>query len=220
MVRVEHICPSVSLSANESFKLNYGRTLRWSMLAAVIALGLLWVFLPRYEPTPYTLRQDYMEWIEIEEPELDIPEETPLLPVPVVPRDIEPAPGNFEEEPWIPPDFWDPVPVAPAPADPSVYDGFVAKQQQAEADVPGQTRLPAGSPHVRPRGHRDRGRAGRVARQGRAGPHRAGRAPAAGQGGAGGGVPVPVRTRDAAEGAGPGVGFGAVSVSDALSRRC
>lgn len=147
MVRVEHICPSVSLSANESFKLNYGRTLRWSMLAAVIALGLLWMFLPRYEPTPYTLRQDYMEWIEIEEPELDIPEETPLLPVPVVPRDIEPVPGNFEEEPWIPPDFWDPMPVVQAPVDPSIYDGFVASSSkprltfQAKPDYPQVARM-------------------------------------------------------------------------------
>lgn len=146
MVRAERICLSVSLSANESFKLNYGRTLRWSMLVAVIVMGLLWMFLPRYEPAPYKLRQDFIEIIDIVEDVPVVEEELPR-PAPVIPRDIEPVPDEDPRaEPWEPP-IWDPSPIEPMRPDPSVYDNFVPSSSkprltfQAKPDYPQVARM-------------------------------------------------------------------------------
>lgn len=146
MVRVERICLSIPLSANESFKLNYGRTLRWSMLSAVIALGLLWMLLPRYEPTPYTLRQDFIEIIDIVE-EVPVVQETPPIAAPIIPKEIEPVSDTDPRaEPYVPP-IWDPSPIEPIRIDPSAYDNFVPSssnpvlQFQAKPDYPQVARM-------------------------------------------------------------------------------
>ncbi len=53
-------------SANESFKSQYQRTLRWSALAAMLATALLVWVSPRYTPQPYQLRPEALQLQEVE----------------------------------------------------------------------------------------------------------------------------------------------------------
>lgn len=102
----------VFLSANATFKANYPKYLRWSTLAAVILMSLLVWLMPKYEPTPYMLRDNAMEIIYIEEIKEVIVEREPLA-APQIVREIEPV-GETEVEDiditnttnwttWVPP---------------------------------------------------------------------------------------------------------------------
>ena len=110
MTSVQH--SPILISTNEIFKGNYGKYLRWSMLAAVIVMALLVWLMPRYEPTPYVLREQVIEIIDIEVVAVVEPLEQPVAAPPVV-RNIEPVddleetpfdlPNTFEFDPFLPP---------------------------------------------------------------------------------------------------------------------
>lgn len=102
------------LSANESFKLKYARTLRWSVLAALLLTALGVWLMPRYEPTPYTLRQEILEIIEVDIiKDIDLRPEQPLER-PVIHREIEPvADPNLPGDDVPPNSRWLPQPPAP-----------------------------------------------------------------------------------------------------------
>jgi TonB family protein len=113
----------VFLSANAAFKGNYHKYLRWSMLAAVILTSLLVWLMPKYEPAPYVLRDDFIEIISIEEIKEVIVERQPKEAPPIV-RNVEPVDdldGPEEEFPdMIPIDRW-----LPRAQEPSTYVGEV-----------------------------------------------------------------------------------------------
>jgi len=144
MTRAEHL--SLYLSANDLFKRQYVRALRWSVLVAVILLSVLWMMMPRYEPAPYTLRPTFEPIIDIDVEPLVLPEPK-VLPPPPVPRVIEPVEGPGEDpdkifpvEPWDP---WQPAPPPPPPPG----TGFVASSAnprlvfQAKPDYPQVARM-------------------------------------------------------------------------------
>ena len=98
----------VLLSANAAFKSNYGKYLRWSMLAAVILMSLLIWLMPRYVPTPYVLREEIIEIIEIEVlQEIKVDEQ--IAAAPKIVRDVEPV-EDWEEVPveFVDTDIWEP----------------------------------------------------------------------------------------------------------------
>ncbi len=120
MTRVEHL--SIRLSANDLLKHQYGVALRWSVLVAILLLSLLWMLMPRYEPAPYTLRQDYLEIIDIQEDKIVLPEEK-LIPPPPMPRVIEVVDDKDPRAVEIEPPIWpiDPTPrLMPLPGPPEV----------------------------------------------------------------------------------------------------
>ena len=83
----------VRTSANDLFKAQYNRYLRWSLLVAVI-LTLIGVMLsPTYVPNPYKLRQEEFEVVDIDDQEIiDIPPPPKAAPPP--PKVIEAAPDD------------------------------------------------------------------------------------------------------------------------------
>ncbi len=81
------------LSANDQFKAKYNRYLRWSALIAVTLTLLGFLLSPNYVPHPYTLRQQEMEAVNIEDQEvIDIP--PPPVEAPPPPQVIEAAPDD------------------------------------------------------------------------------------------------------------------------------
>lgn len=137
-----------ALSAQQQFKLDHPRRIRGAAVAAVVLLAILWWVLPVREPSPYRLRVNEIETIEIaiEAP----PVVAPPRPEPVVrvPVDIVVAPSDQAPD-ELP--FWDVFePVAPPPDAwtwPSRDDAFVIKQtlpvllEQPRADYPTFARL-------------------------------------------------------------------------------
>jgi periplasmic protein TonB len=81
------------LSANEEFKAKYPIYMRWSALAAVL-LTLIGVMLsPNYVPNPYTLRQEEIEVVDLDDQEIiDVP--PPPKEAPPPPKVIEAAPDD------------------------------------------------------------------------------------------------------------------------------
>ena len=53
-------------SANEEFKSQYVRSLKWASLGAVTLPALMVWFSPQYVPTPYTLPDEAMHITEVE----------------------------------------------------------------------------------------------------------------------------------------------------------
>ncbi|MCP4571800.1 MAG: energy transducer TonB [bacterium] len=130
-------------SANDRFKQNYPRYLRWALLMAILLTALGVWLMPRYEPVPYKPRAEEIQIINIYEAPV-IEEKIKPREVPLPPRNIEPVddedPGGVDElPPWIT-DPWTPVP----PANPNLTsdDGFVASSAnpllrlQPKADYP------------------------------------------------------------------------------------
>jgi len=66
-------------SANELFKAQYNKYMRWAMLGALIFTILFFLFSPKYQPNPYKIFNEEMQMVEVAEaidiP--DIPKETP-----------------------------------------------------------------------------------------------------------------------------------------------
>ena len=73
-----------ALSAQEVFKDQYVRTLRWSVLGALVVLILVVLVMPEYRPIPYRLSNDAITIteIELEAPPVDEapPRESPRQP--------------------------------------------------------------------------------------------------------------------------------------------
>lgn len=85
------------ISANDAFKARYTIYLRWSALVAII-LTLIGVMLsPTYVPNPYTLRQEEIEIVDLDDQEIiDIPPPPKAAPPP--PKVIEAAPDDADIE--------------------------------------------------------------------------------------------------------------------------
>ncbi|MCB1184347.1 energy transducer TonB [bacterium] len=113
------------VSANDAFKSNYERTLRWSALVALVVGALLVWFSPRYEPTPYRLRTSGFEWVDVPD-DFEVPDEPEVLAPPVLPKEVV-AVDDEDPDAVDPPEFLlidDPLPpLAPVAPDDT---GFVA----------------------------------------------------------------------------------------------
>ncbi len=83
----------VRTSANDLFKAQYNKYLRWAFVAAVL-LTLIGVMVsPTYVPNPYKLRQEEFEVVDIDDQEIiDIPPPPKAAPPP--PKVIEAAPDD------------------------------------------------------------------------------------------------------------------------------
>ncbi len=93
-----------SFSANDLFKDQYRKVLKWSFLAAVLLTALFVWLMPTYQPKPYVLRDSFFQLEDFQVLEdVEIPEE-PLLAPPVIPKVVEAVP-NETEDIYIYPDF-------------------------------------------------------------------------------------------------------------------
>jgi len=81
----------IRMSANDEFKGQYNKYLRWSALVAVILLLIGWMLSPNYVPNPYTLRQEEFEVVDIEEQE--------IIELPPPPKEAPPPPKVIEAAP-------------------------------------------------------------------------------------------------------------------------
>ncbi|MCP4572487.1 MAG: energy transducer TonB [bacterium] len=81
----------VRISANELFKAQYNKYLRWSALIAVILVITGAMLSPNYVPNPYKLRQEEFEVVDIEEQE--------VIELPPPPKDAPPPPKVIEAAP-------------------------------------------------------------------------------------------------------------------------
>ncbi len=70
------------LSANAEFKAQYNKTLRWSGVIAIIVTIIAFLVSPEIKFTPYKLRTEELEIVDID----DQPEDIELPPPPVVRR--------------------------------------------------------------------------------------------------------------------------------------
>ncbi len=83
----------IHVSANDQFKAQYNKYLRWSALAAVIIILVGALISPTYIPNPYKLRQEEFEVVDIDDQEIiDIP--PPPVEAPPPPKVIEAAPDD------------------------------------------------------------------------------------------------------------------------------
>lgn len=80
-------------SANDQFKAQYPKYLRWSALIAVLLTLLGFLVSPNYVPNPYKLRQDEFEVVDIQE-QVDIVIPPPPQEAPPPPKVIEAAPDD------------------------------------------------------------------------------------------------------------------------------
>ena len=80
-------------SANEEFKAQYNKVLRWATLGALIITSILVAVFPHIEPNPYKLRQEEFEVVDIEDQEvIELP--PPPVEAPPPPKVIEAAPDD------------------------------------------------------------------------------------------------------------------------------
>ncbi len=82
-------------TANDLFKAQYNRTLRWSLLLALLIVMLFFLFSPKYVPHPYKLRQKEVEVVDVQEA-VDIPPPPQEIPKPRV--NVEAAPDEDVDE--------------------------------------------------------------------------------------------------------------------------
>ena len=83
----------MGMSANELFKAQYNKYLRWASLTAVVLTLIGFMVSPKYVPNPYKLRQEEFEVVDIEDQEIiDIP--PPPKEAPPPPKVIEAAPDD------------------------------------------------------------------------------------------------------------------------------
>jgi protein TonB len=83
----------IRASANDTFKAEYNKYLRWSMLVAILITAVLWFVFPEIVPTPYKLRQEEFEVVDIEDQEvIELP--PPPAEAPPPPKVIEAAPDD------------------------------------------------------------------------------------------------------------------------------
>jgi protein TonB len=83
----------LQMSANDQFKAKYNKYLRWSALIAVVLTLVGALISPNYTPTPYKLRQEEFEVVDLPDDEIiDIP--PPPKEAPPPPKVIEAAPDD------------------------------------------------------------------------------------------------------------------------------
>ncbi|MGD9548457.1 MAG: energy transducer TonB [Candidatus Krumholzibacteriia bacterium] len=83
----------IRLSANEKFKQQYPKYLRWSAVIAVLLTLIGFLVSPNYVPNPYKLRQEEFEVVDIEDQEvIELP--PPPVEAPPPPKVIEAAPDD------------------------------------------------------------------------------------------------------------------------------
>jgi protein TonB len=85
------LVPKAKMSANDLFKAQYPKYLRWSAVAAVGLTMLFFLFSPKYVPNPYRLIQTEMQAIDLPET-IDLP--PPPKDTPPPPRAVEAAPDE------------------------------------------------------------------------------------------------------------------------------
>ena len=81
----------VRSSANDQFKAQYNKYLRWSALVAIIIILIGWLVSPNYVPNPYKLRQEEFEVVDVEEQE--------IIELPPPPKEAPPPPKVIEAAP-------------------------------------------------------------------------------------------------------------------------
>ncbi|MDD5718332.1 MAG: energy transducer TonB [Candidatus Krumholzibacteria bacterium] len=124
-----------SLSANAAFKAQYQKTLRWSVVLALLITVIAFIISPEIKFKPYVLRTDELEIVDVSEPPeaIDLPPPPPAPPPPI--REIEAAPDDA---------FADDVDIADTFVDfdqaltsgvgdfdvPGADDGFVVSQEK------------------------------------------------------------------------------------------
>lgn len=81
------------ISANDEFKAQYNKYLRWSALVAILLVLIGAMISPTYIPNPYKLRQEEFEVVDVDDQEIiDIP--PPPVEAPPPPKVIEAAPDD------------------------------------------------------------------------------------------------------------------------------
>jgi len=79
------------VTANDLFKAQYNRTMRWALLGAVVLTIIFFLVTPVYHPNPYKLRTKELEVQEIQEA-VDVP--PPPMEIPKPPQQVEAAPDD------------------------------------------------------------------------------------------------------------------------------
>ncbi len=83
----------IRLSANDLFKAQYNKYVRWATLIAIVLTLIGFMVSPKYVPNPYKLRQEEFEVVDIDDQEvIDIP--PPPKEAPPPPKVIEAAPDD------------------------------------------------------------------------------------------------------------------------------
>lgn len=83
----------LTMSANDQFKAQYPKYLRWSALIAVVFTLIAALVSPNYTPNPYKMRQEEFEVVDLPDDEvIDIP--PPPKEAPPPPKVIEAAPDD------------------------------------------------------------------------------------------------------------------------------
>jgi periplasmic protein TonB len=83
-----------TLSANAEFKAQYNRTLRWAALIAILVTIIAFIVSPEITFTPYKLRQDEIEVVDLDDQPEDIELPPPPAEAPPPPKVIEAAPDD------------------------------------------------------------------------------------------------------------------------------
>ncbi|HOX26749.1 MAG TPA: energy transducer TonB [Candidatus Krumholzibacteria bacterium] len=87
-----------ALSANAEFKSQYQKTLRWSLVIAIILTIITWFVVPQIRFTPYKLRTEELEIVDIEDKTEAIDLPPPPTEAPPPPKIIEAAPDDAVTE--------------------------------------------------------------------------------------------------------------------------
>jgi periplasmic protein TonB len=84
-----------AVSANELFKAQYNKYIRWALVGALIFTLLFFLFSPKYKPNPYKIYEDQLEYVEVAE-QIDIPDIPKETPKPQVA--VEAVPDEMADE--------------------------------------------------------------------------------------------------------------------------
>ncbi len=82
-------------SANELFKAQYNKYIRWALLAALLFTIAFFLFSPKYKPNPYKIYDEVMEMVEVMD-QIDIPDIPQETPKPQVA--VEAAPDDMVDD--------------------------------------------------------------------------------------------------------------------------
>jgi protein TonB len=83
----------IRVSANDEFKAQYNKYLRWSALVAILLVLIGAMISPTYIPSPYKLRQEEFEVVNVDDQEIiELP--PPPVEAPPPPKVIEAAPDD------------------------------------------------------------------------------------------------------------------------------
>jgi len=83
----------IRMSANDEFKAQYNKYIRWSALIAVLLVLIGAMISPTYVPNPYKLRHEEFEVVELDDQEIiELP--PPPVEAPPPPKVIEAAPDD------------------------------------------------------------------------------------------------------------------------------